>query len=145
MPSVCWAHQPRSPVSNLDHQLGRLPAGLSLSPWRLERLQLRMRVRWPKHRALHRGSASAPTKPPESRSLSDIDRSTATNDPRPSASFSPRKIFNVFQRIHLRLFRACGAHLAAPPAPRQEGNAGQAPRVWILCGIPWRRVDGFEC
>src|ERR1700675_4262862 len=29
--------------------------------------------------------------PPRPRSLSDIDRSTAANDPRPSASFSARK------------------------------------------------------
>jgi hypothetical protein len=41
--------------------------------------------------------------------------------------------------------RPAGSHLAAPPAPRPESNTGQAPRVWILCGIPWRRVNRFEC
>jgi hypothetical protein len=49
--------------------------------------------------------------PPEflgTRSLSDIDRSTAANDPRPSTSFSPEKILNVFQRIRFRFFQACG-------------------------------------
>jgi hypothetical protein len=37
------------------------------------------------------------------------------------------KILNVFRRIHLRFFQACGLHLAAPPSPRYEGNVGQAP------------------
>ena len=57
----------------------------------------------------------------------------------------PRKTLNVFQRIHLRFSGPCAAHLAAPPAPRHEDNAGQVPRVWISCGIPWQRVNCFEC
>ena len=44
------------------------------------------------------------------RSLSDIDRSTAANDPRPSASYS-------------------ALHLAASSSPRHERNVGQAPRI----------------
>ena len=64
------------------------------------------------------------------RSLSDIDRSTAAYDPRPSASCLARKNppCIVFQRIHLRFFRTCASYLAAPPSPRHEGNFGQAPR-----------------
>ena len=42
------------------------------------------------------------------RSRSESCHSTAANDLHASASFSAQKILNVFQRIRLRLFRACG-------------------------------------
>ena len=42
------------------------------------------------------------------RSLSDIDRSTAANDLRQLRRSRPEKILNVFQRIRLRFFQACG-------------------------------------
>jgi hypothetical protein len=47
------------------------------------------------------------------RSLSDIDRSTAANDPPPSASFS-------------------ALHLVVSPSPRHEGNVGQAARAFLI-------------
>jgi RNA polymerase-binding transcription factor DksA len=50
----------------------------------------------------------------QSRSLSDIDRSTATNDPRPSASFSSRKNPQRIPANTLRFFRACGLAFARP-------------------------------
>ena len=34
----------------------------------------------------------------------------------------PEKILDVFQRIHLRFFRACSLASAAPPSPRDEGE-----------------------
>jgi len=40
----------------------------------------------------------------------------------------PEKPLNVFQRIHLRFFPACGLHPAVPLSPRHEGNVGQASR-----------------
>ena len=40
----------------------------------------------------------------------------------------PEKFLNVFQRIHLRLFPACGLRTDVPLSPRHEGNVGQAPR-----------------
>ena len=39
-----------------------------------------------------------------------------------------KKILNVFQRIHLLVFRARAAHLPASPSPRNEGLLGQTPR-----------------
>ena len=39
----------------------------------------------------------------------------------------PETILNVFQRIHLRFFRACGLASGAPHSPRHEDNVGQAP------------------
>ncbi len=73
-------------------------------------------------------------RPRWSRSLSDIDRSTAANDARPSASFSARK--NP-QRIP-GFSRPAASHLAAPPSPRHERNVGQAPR----CGRRTRPFSG---
>jgi hypothetical protein len=32
----------------------------------------------------------------------------------------------------------CAAHLAAPPSPRHEGNAGQAPRLALGQSIPYK-------
>ena len=39
----------------------------------------------------------------------------------------PEKILNVFQRIHLRFFRALRRSSGAPHSPRHEDNVGQAP------------------
>ena len=63
------------------------------------------------------------------RSLSDIDRSTAANDPRSSALFSALKNPQRTPVNTPPVF--CGpaaSHLAASPSPRHEGNIGQPPR-----------------
>ena len=39
------------------------------------------------------------------------------------------KIINVFKRIHLQFFRACGLASGRSPSPRHEGNVGQAPSL----------------
>jgi len=48
------------------------------------------------------------------RRLFHRDRSTAANDPRPAASCAARTLLNVFQRIRLRVFRACGRASGRP-------------------------------
>ena len=45
----------------------------------------------------------------------------------------PEKILNVFQRIHLRFFRACGLASRRTSFACHEGNVGQAPTdsIWV--------------
>ena len=86
------------------------------------------------------------------RSLSDIDLSTAANDPRSSASFSARKKSSTYSSEYASGFSGPAAsHLAAPPSPRHEGNVEQAPQFLVLrrsgllrCGWCWptRRRGG---
>ena len=65
----------------------------------------------------------------ESRSLSDIDRSTTANDPHPPASFSARKKASMYSSDYTSgFFRPAALHPAVPLSPRHEGNVGRAPR-----------------
>lgn len=65
------------------------------------------------------------------RSLFDIDRSTAANDPRSSASFSAPKNSSTYSSEYASGFSGSAAsQLVVPPSPRYESNVGQAPRRW---------------
>jgi len=72
------------------------------------------------------------------RSLSDIDRSTAANDPRPyCVVLGPKKSSMYSSEYTSGFSRPAALHLAAPPSPRYEGNVRQAPgrTEWIIEGL----------
>jgi hypothetical protein len=65
-----------------------------------------------------------------SRSLSDIDLSTAANDLRPSASVLGFEQSSMYSSEYTSGFLWPAAlQLAVPPLPRYEGNVGQAPSL----------------
>src|SRR2546425_12475498 len=76
------------------------------------------------------------------RSLSEKPRSTAANDPGPSAAFSARK---KPQRIAVDtppvFFGPAALHPATAPSPRYEGILRQAP--WV-CTCRWTNWDATQ-
>jgi len=78
------------------------------------------------------------------RSLSDIDLSTAANDPRLSASCSARKKSSLYSSEYTSCFpRPAASHLAAPPSPRRERQC-RTGSYGLNCTSGLRRISQWR-
>jgi len=67
------------------------------------------------------------------RNLSDIDCSTAANDPQTICVVLGPKKSSMYSSEYTSGFSwPAASHLAAPPSPRYESNVGQAPRDQVF-------------